>query len=588
MRKRSFGMTIGSQSLNLGLSLAMILTSSLVPTLARPTKNTLATSLAPGAIGIIQSNGVVTINGRAANGSYTLWGDEVVQAQAEAKIVFGALGEVNLSPGASVQLKMENAKLHEAAGSQAFAARLLAGEMSVKLVGDSGALVNSVDSEFTAARGAHFKVDLRHGRAMVLTTNGTVLANTSANVAKPLENKTVTSTTTKKDSQYLATKKLEKLIGSFKLSVPPAVVAEAGRREKALEDLQQRRQAFMKSISISSAGTFFAERDERNTGRGTTKPVATPTLSRTIGAAESLHGMLVNGKLTSGRAMLWGGEVVEAPQGSGARLSFTSIGQVVLNSGTKARLSMENVGLATTMQAPTRVLATQLLNGDVQVRFDPQASGYVRAGDSVMAATRGANFRVEMREGNGAVDVMNGSVMVIGNWPLLAPPVTKNDEGKTRLETKTYNLRPANLNGAIQVGVNQSHPVQMRVTDESNRPVADVLVRFTLQGAGTLGTAVVGLTSAEVRTDARGIATVPYNATSVTGLSTITAEVPGTNATTKTTATVTNKPPFRSWQGGLPALVVLGAAIGLGVGVYVIQENRAPLISGRGDAVILP
>lgn len=588
MRKRSFGTTVGSKSLNLGLSLALILTSSFFPALARPTKNNLTPSLAPGAIGIIQSSGVVTINGRAANGNFTLWGDEVVQAQAGAKIVFGALGEVNLSPGASVQLKMENAKLHEAAGSQAFAANLLAGEMSVKLVGDAGALVNSVDSEFTAARGAHFKVDLRHGRAMVLTTNGTVLANNNAHVAKPLDNKTVASTTTKKDSQYLATKKLEKLIGSFKLSVPPTVVAEAARREKAMDDLQQRRQAFMKSISISSAGTFFAERDERSAGRTTAKPIVTPALSRTIGAAESLHGMIVNGKLTSGREMLWGGEVVEAPQGSGARLSFTSIGQVVLNSGAKAKLSMENVGLATTMQAPTRVLATQLLTGDVQVRFDPQASGYVRAGDSVLAATRGANFRVEMREGNGAVDVLNGSVMVIGNWPLLAPAVTKNDEGKAHFETKTYNLRPANLNGAIQVGVNKSHPVQIRVTDEANRPVADVPVRFTLQGAGTLGTAVVGLTSAEVRTDARGIATVAYNATAVTGVSTITAEVPGTSTATKTTATVTNEPAFRSWGGGLPAIIVLGAAVGLGLGVYAIQENRRPIITGRGDAVIVP
>ena len=150
MRKRSFGTTMGVK----GLSLAMIFASSFFPTQARHTKNTLATSLAPGAIGILQSTGVVTINGRAANGSFTLWGDEVVQASAGAKIVFGALGEVTLAPGASVQLKMENAKLHEAAGSQAFAANLLAGEMSVKLVHDSGALVNSVDSEFTASRGA--------------------------------------------------------------------------------------------------------------------------------------------------------------------------------------------------------------------------------------------------------------------------------------------------------------------------------------------------------------------------------------------------------------------------------------------------
>ena len=248
--------------------------------------------------------------------------------------------------------------------------------------------------------------------------------------------------------------------------------------------------------------------------------------------------------------MLWGGEIVEAPRGSGARLSFTSIGQVVLNSGAKAKLTTEAVGLATTMQPTQRVLAAQLLSGDLQVRFDPQASGYVRAGDSIMAATRGANFRVEMREGNGAVDVVNGSVMVIGNWPLLAPPVSKNADGKTRLDAKSYNLRPANLSGTINVGVNGSYPIQMRVTDELNRPVANVPVRFSVQGTGSLGVAALGLTSSEVRTDARGIASVPYNAAATVGTSAVTAEVPGTNATAKTTANVrTQEPGFKSWQG---------------------------------------
>ncbi len=580
MRKTSFGTSVGVK----GLSLAMILTSSFFPTQASHTRNSSADAITPGAIGIIQSAGVVTINGRAANGNFTLWGDEVVQATAGAKIVFGALGEVNLSPGASLQLKMENAKLHEAAGSQAFAANLLAGEMSVKLATNSGALVNSVESEFTAAKGASFQVDLKHGRAMILASSGTILANTNAPTAKPFENKTAASTTTKKDTQYLATKKLEKLIGNFKLSVPNTVVVEASRREKAMDDLQQRRNAFMRSISVTSSSAFLADRAARpNT-------MATSSLARTIGAAESLNGMLVNGKPMSGRELLWGGEIVEAPRGSGARLSFTSIGQVVLNSGAKAKLTTENVGLATTRQAAQRVLAAQLLSGDVQVRFDPNASGYVRAGDSVMAGTRGANFRVEMREGNGAVDVMNGSVMVIGNWPLLAPPVIKDVDGKTRFEAKTYHLRPANLSGTINVAVNKSAPLQMRVTDELNRPVANVPVRFTVQGTGTLGAAVIGLTSTEVRTDARGIAGVPYNATAAVGTATVTAEVPGTSASTKTTANVTTQeePPFRSWQGGLPAIVVLTAAVGLGLGVYAYKVNRSPTITGKGDALIVP
>ena len=87
MRKVSFGTSLGVK----GLSLAMILTSSFFPTQASHTRNSIATTIAPGAIGIIQSSGAVTINGRAANDSFTLWGDEVVQATAGAKIIFGAL-----------------------------------------------------------------------------------------------------------------------------------------------------------------------------------------------------------------------------------------------------------------------------------------------------------------------------------------------------------------------------------------------------------------------------------------------------------------------------------------------------------------
>lgn len=573
MKKTSFGTAIGVK----GLSLAMILSSSMIPTFAGHTKNTFTKTIAPGAIGIIESAGIVTINGRPANGSFTLWGDELVQATTNARIVFGTLGEVAISPGASLQLKMENAKLHEAAGSQAFSAKLLAGEMSVKLLGDSGALVNSVDSEFTASKGAQFKVDLKEGRAMIQTASGTVLANTSASAANPFESKGPASTTTKKDTQLLATKKLEKLIGNFKLSVPNTVVAEAARREKAMDDLSQRRNTFMRSISLSASSAFFAERVNKT---------AAP-MQRSIGAVESLHGMIVNGRLATGREMLWGGEVLEAPKGSGARVAFPSIGQVVLNSGAKAKVSTESVGLVTAGQPAQRVLAAQLLSGDVQVRFDPNASGYVRAGDSVMASTRGASFRVEMREGNGAVDVTNGSVMVIGNWPLLAPPVLRDEaSGKTRLATKTYTIRPANLAASFAVGVNSSHPIQMRVTDDKNQPVADMPVKFTLQGAGALGMTKFGLNSVEVKTNANGIAAIPYHATASVGSTKVTAEVPGTNATTTTTANVTqNNESF--WQGGWPAVLVLAGAVGAGVAVYAVRKDRVT-ITGKGDLLVVP
>ncbi len=573
MRNSRFSMSLGVK----GLSLAMILSSSLFPAHARHITKSSTLPAAPGAIGIIQSSGAVSINGHPANGAFTLWGDELVQATAEAKIVFGALGEVKLAPGGSLQLKMENAKLHEAAGTQAFSASLLAGTMNVNLLGDTGALVNSTDSEFAAARGANFKVDLKAGKATLSTTNGTVLANSLATTKRGVESKI--NPTTTKDAQFLAAKKLEKLIGNFQVKAPSAVIAEASRREKAMDEIVSKRAAFMRSLSISSSSAFM--------GNNATQP--TKAFTNTIGAAESLRGVIVNGKIVAGREMLWGGEILEAPQGSGARVMFNSIGQLLLNSGAKAKVTMETVGVHSVDATPQKVLAAQLLSGDAFLKFDANASGYVRAGDSVMAGSRGAQFRVEMRDGNGAVNVSEGSVMVIGNWPV-APPAMARDaiSGKIKLETKSYSIRPANLTSYIPITVNTSRNISMRVTDDKNRPVADVPVKFSLEGAGSLGISIFGVNSAEIRTDAKGIATIPYNASAAAGNVTVRAEVPGTSATTTTTAAVTTQDAnFFSWHGGFPAVVVAAAAIGIGAGFWMTRQDRLP-IKGTGDAVVIP
>ena len=158
------------------------------------------------------------------------------------------------------------------------------------------------------------------------------------------------------------------------------------------------------------------------------------------------------------------------------------------------------------------------------------------------------------------------------------------------VSAKTYNIRPASLNSIFQVGVNRTRNIQMLVTDEQNKPLADLPVRFTLKGAGSLGATMFSSNSIEVRTDAKGIATIPYNAGATTGTTPITAEVPGTNVTTTTTANVTrDEPGFFSWHGGFPAVVVASAAIGIGAGVWATKDKRSNLpIQGKGDAVLIP
>ncbi|MBS1807704.1 MAG: hypothetical protein JST84_05895 [Acidobacteria bacterium] len=562
-----------------GLSLAMIFSGCLSPTAARPVTKTIDGAMAPGAIGIIQSSGLITINGRAAAGTFTLWGDEFVQVSAESRLIFGALGEATISPGACLQLKMQNAKLFASVGKQFFSASLLAGAMQVKLQPATSALVDTADTSLTASQGAYFNVDLKNSHTTIQANKGTILANTHSTRTKPNAEKPVLTKSLKKEAAALTAKKLENLIGNYPVQVPDTILAEASRREQALADLQKRRTTFMSSLTMNTTATFFAaEQKQRNL-----------LLVHNIGAAESLRGVLINGHLSSGREMLWGGEVLEAPPGSGAHLSFSAIGQVVLPSGARAKLTTETVGVTAGAAAATRVLAAQLLSGNLHVKFDPQASGYVRAGDSVIAASRGANFRVEMRDGDGAVEVNQGSVMVIGNWPLLAPPLALNERtGKALLDEHRYQIRPVTLHSSFAVAPGGTKQLQMRVTNERNQAVANVPVLFALKGPGSLGATVFGMSSLEARTNAQGIAVVTYNAAASVSTATVTAAIPGSSATTTTTANVTaQRPPFASWQGGLPAVIVGAAAVGIGVGVWATRRDKLP-IKGSGDTIIIP
>ena len=335
----------------------------------------------------------------------------------------------------------------------------------------------------------------------------------------------------------------------------------------------------MRSLSLTTSGAFY----------GSTRTERSPLIStaKTIGAAESLSGILINGKLSTGRESLWGGEIFEAPKNSGARLTFDSLAQISLNSGAKAKVSIEKTGVA---NASTRVLAAQLLSGNVNIKFDAEASGYVRAGDSVMAASKGANFRVDMREGNGALDVNSGSVMVIGDWRVIAPAVIKDAKtGKVGFDSKSYSIKPANLNSMFNVSVKGSRNIAMRVTDENNKPVSEAAVKFTLEGSGMLGSAMFGTNTAEVLTDKEGIAKVVYHAGKDVGAATVNAEVQGTNAKSATRANVTavQDDNFFSWRGGLPAVIVAAAAIGIGAGVWATRKDQLP-IKGIGDAVVVP
>jgi hypothetical protein len=257
-----------------------------------------------------------------------------------------------------------------------------------------------------------------------------------------------------------------------------------------------------------------------------------------IGSLDAFGKALINERPTSGEQDLWGGELIESPQGASTQAWFERIGRVTLAGGTAVRFGV----------APGSVLVASLLGGSITVKLDRNASAYVQAAGNAFTGSMGASFRVSSRGGDSTVEIIAGTVSA----EQLTQPNYKirpvDDQG-----------RPVDLGRTLSVRARSTRQFQIQVTDENDRPVPDLPILFSLADPCLGSLAAGGATSLRKNTDRRGIAAVPIAFGAIKCLSSVSASVEGTNI--KFTQEVNVSPaPSGFWTARNSLLIAAGAA----------------------------
>ena len=322
--------------------------------------------------------------------------------------------------------------------------------------------------------------------------------------------------------------------------------------------------------------------------------------AQAIGRIESVGAIKINQLSVARQSLLWGSELIQAPDDASARALFDGLAQVTLTSGSQARLMTPTVGGVN----GSRVLSASLISGDLTVQLDASTAGYAEVAGSTFLAARGSRFRAMLVEGHAVFEVVEGAGFEKGDWSM-ALPQADSDLLKIITQTPTqqplqagqrrYLVRPVGLNSNLVVRARSTRQIQVRVTDEDDRPVNGVPIIFSLgsqsgSSIGTLGAvgAAASGSNDRVFTDAQGVATVSFTAADVPTTGSITATVEGTNYSwvgqinlIKVTVG------FWSPQNAVPVLVTAGAAAAIGTIKAATKDDKVP-IQPIGSTIIKP
>ncbi|MGH9836063.1 MAG: hypothetical protein ACREBD_26885, partial [Blastocatellia bacterium] len=389
-------------------------------------------------------------------------------AGAPAYVSIGGIGNLLLASGAKVRLTALSKSSAGGDSHPALAASVISGDVIAKLHPQAGAFVQAGESTFIAARGAYFHAGVRDGAAV-----------------------------------FDASEKVIEKLGNWAIKAPAEIVSA--------------------SISPKATGAPASRDSIKDQVRNRLGPMR-PALSasaRPIGAVESLGAVMINARLNQGAALLWGNELIRAPEGMIATASLDAIGQVTLTGGSQARL------MTATSSAGRTTLAVSLLTGSAIFKLQPAASALVEAGGSKFIAARGSRFRVMLVEGRAVIDAASDGVLEMGDWKLTGLsdlPQIAGQAGQTA--ARRYVVRPVGLNSNLVVRARATRQIQVRVTDENDRPVPDVPVIFLLSSSGGQSVGALGplaSTTAKVFTDTTGIASVEFAAGDIPTSGTISA-----------------------------------------------------------------
>lgn len=283
---------------------------------------------------------------------------------------------------------------------------------------------------------------------------------------------------------------------------------------------------------------------------------STGPIGMIAGTVLSNGALAVNGRVVNGDHPIWAGDLLQSRSDRNVSVVLDEIGRVTLEKGTLVRLSTTTARRED--KSSQRILVASLVTGDMVVRLQQGVNAYVRACGTTITSSDGASFRVSAQQGQATTEAKEGSVRTE------EPPAQRK-----------YNLRPVGHGTDIRVRVGGSHYIRLQVTDENNRPLAEMPVMFTLgpgagRSLGSLGIGTLAGPSYTTLTNSDGIASVPFTAGQTPGSTSVTAVIEETGATWTGQITVAGTHNTRN------ALIVVGvaAAIGAGVAIYKLADEK--------------
>jgi hypothetical protein len=276
-------------------------------------------------------------------------------------------------------------------------------------------------------------------------------------------------------------------------------------------------------------------------------------IGRAFSTGQGRAALKINGRAIEGEQAVWRGQLIEAPANASAKLQFDFLGEITLAPRAKARFSVS--------ESDNRVLIASLIDGDIKVRLEPGAATFVSAYGSTFSSSRGAAFRILTRGAGAMIETLSGSVET------------------QQPAQRRYVVRPVGSGSSISVRARTTRQIQVRVTDENDKPVPDIPIIFALgsSGGNFAGSFSGGGTSATVRTDAQGVARTDFTSGSAAVTNTISAVVENTRFSWEGTISVTAGGFWTARNTAIIVGIAAGAAIGIAIALNDDDEELRPL-----------
>jgi hypothetical protein len=237
------------------------------------------------------------------------------------------------------------------------------------------------------------------------------------------------------------------------------------------------------------------------------------------GAIESLGTIRINGRIAQTGAMLWGGELLQAPPIESARVSLNEVGQISLQGGSTVKL----VSVLTNREGAlsSKTLVADLIAGEAMVKLNERGSARICAGNSIFVFAPGSSAHLIFREGRGRILSPKGGVEETSDWHLFSTAsITRNQDG-AQVTPGEYKIQPYNfsfgLGGYADIEARSVRYLQFRVTDKDDRPAPDLLLLIFLRnprggGSSDAGSINYGATEMRVKTDQNGVVSMRFDA----------------------------------------------------------------------------